>query len=114
MAGVGAASGMTMGVTAGAGEHSRGFSDKALAEEARIAADQHAVRSGVGLHVGGNARHGEADIGHGELVGHNGPPTGGAEFDRCAHGFLHARRLGLPQGPYCNSGAGSASGRSSQ
>jgi hypothetical protein len=48
---------------------------KTLAEKARGAADQHAVRCRLGLYIGGNARHGQSDIGHGKLVGHHRAPS---------------------------------------
>ena len=87
MAGVGAASGMMMGVTPAPASTAGGFGDEALAEEARIAADEHAVGLGLGLDVGGDAGDGQADVGYGEFIGNNCAPTGGAKFDCCAHGF---------------------------
>ena len=76
-----------MGVTPAAGQHARRLVHEAFAEEARIAAHEHAVRLGLRLYVGGDAGHGEADIGYGEFVGNNRPPAGGAKFDCCAHDF---------------------------
>ncbi len=73
------------GSDAGAGKDSGGDVDEGFAEEARIAADQDAVRLGLRLYVGGNAGDGEADVGHGKFVGHNGPPAGGAKFDHGTH-----------------------------
>ena len=61
--------------------------DEGLAEEARIAADEHAVGLGLGLDVGGDSGHGQANIGYSEFVGNNCAPTGGAKFDCCAHVF---------------------------
>ena len=82
MAGVGAASGMTMGVMPAPARTRAASATKAFAQEARIAADQHAMWLGLGLDVCGNAGHGEADVGHRKFVGNNGAPSGGAEFDR--------------------------------
>ena len=82
------------GRDAGAGENVGGFGDEALAEEARIAADEHAVRLGLGLDVGGNAGHGEPDVGHGEFIGNNGPPTGGAKFNYGTHESISSSGCG--------------------
>jgi hypothetical protein len=81
---------MTMGVTPAAGEDLGGDLDEALAEEARVAADEHTMRRGLGLDVGGNAGHCQPDVGDGEVFGNNRPPTGGAKLDRGSHGFLSA------------------------
>ncbi len=75
------------GGDAGAGENGGGFGDEALAEEAGVAADEHAVGLGLGFDVGGDAGDGEADIGYGEFIGDDGAPAGGAKFDCCGHDF---------------------------
>ncbi len=67
------------------GQHARRLVHKALAQKARIAAHQHAMRLRLRLHIGGNPRHRQPDIGHGKLVGHNRPPTRSAKPDPCRH-----------------------------
>jgi hypothetical protein len=79
-----------MGVTP---EHARCFGNKALAEEARIAADEHAMRCGEGFDVGSDSADGKPYIGHRKFVGHNRTPSRGTEFDCRAHLFLHVAFL---------------------
>ena len=97
------------GGDAGGGEDAGGFGHEGLAEEAGIAADEHAVGLGLGFDVGGDAGDGQADVGHGELFGYDRAPTGCAELDCCRHRLLQVRRVGRPQSPYCNMEAGWAS-----
>ena len=118
----------------GTGQHTRRFGYKALAQEARVTAYQHPVRLGKRLHVLCNSGHRQPDIRYRKFIRHNGSPSRGAKLDRCAHSSLHARRHRIssfgtsvrsnqcllsnpqplfperlgPQGPYCNTGAGSA------
>ncbi len=108
MAGVGAASGITIGVTPAAAS-TRAASATKLSPRKRGSRPT-STRCGAGqcLHICGNSRHRQPDIGHGKLVGNNGPPSRGAKFDRCRHRLLHARQLRGPQSPYCNTGPGSA------
>ncbi len=75
------------GRDAGRGEHARGLGGEALAEEAGIASHEHAMGSGEGLDILGNACNRQADVGHGEFVGHNGPPSRSAKLDCCGHRF---------------------------
>ena len=63
------------GGDAGGGEDLGGFCDEALAEEAGVAADEHAVGLGLGVDVGGDAGHCEADVGYGKFVGNNCAPA---------------------------------------
>ena len=85
MAGVGAASGITMGVTP-APASTRAASSTKLSPRKRGSRPTR-TRCGFGLrlHVLGNARHGQPDVGHGKLVGHNGPPARGAKLDCTCH-----------------------------
>ena len=57
------------------GQTARRHVHKALAQKARIAPHQHAMRLRKRLHVGGNPGHRQLDIGHGKLVGYNRPPA---------------------------------------
>ena len=63
------------GRNAGRGQNAGGFGDEGLAQEARVAANEYAVGQRLGLHVGGNSRHSQTDIGHGKFVGHNCAPS---------------------------------------
>ncbi len=120
MAGVGAASGITIGVTP-APASTRAASATKLSPRKRgsrptkpgspgsgLLPGCTPVRLGQRLHIRGNSRRRQPDIGDGKLVRHNRPPSRSAKFDRCRHPFLHTRQKRWPQGPYCNTGPGSA------
>ena len=93
MAGVGAASGITIGVTP-APARTRAASATKLSPRKRGSRPT-STRCGAGmrLHIRGNSAYRQADIGHRELVRNNRPPSRSAKFDRCAHAFLRARQF---------------------
>src|SRR5208282_4777504 len=67
------------------GEHTGGLSNKAVAEKARVAAHQHTMRLRLSGDIGSDACNSEANVGHGELVGNDCPPTGSAKLNSFAH-----------------------------
>ena len=75
MAGVGAASGITIGVTPAAASTRAASATKLSPRKRGSRPTSTRCGSGMGLYIGGNAGNGQPDIGHGKFVGHNGPPA---------------------------------------
>ena len=86
----------------GPGQHPRRLGHKALPQKSRIAPHQYPGSPGSGLcflgwqqtvrlrlrlHIRGNPRHRQPDIGHRKPVSHNRPPPRSAKPDRCTHRF---------------------------